>query len=271
MGEHFIETNGIRIWCDEMGGSDKPAILLAMGVKSQGICWPDRLCGDLARDGFRVLRFDYRDTGLSGCVDFDRHPYSLDDMVGDMAGILDAAGVGEAHLVGTSMGGVLSQMFAANFPERVRSICIIASSCDLSFIKPKRPEDIRILPMAEAIEAQLLEWKKAYGPLPFPEEFFRPIAEGVCHRAVNWPAQYNHYRAFEKTDFGRTSLSGVREIPAVIHGTRDPILPLDTHGMMVLGNIPWARKDIIDGMGHLVAEPFLDRLKDDIVDNARRA
>ncbi|MFC7730940.1 alpha/beta fold hydrolase [Actinomadura keratinilytica] len=116
------------IWSEEFGSRTDEPILLIMGSMSQGILWPDEFVGRLVAGGRRVIRYDHRDTGLSGTVDFAAEPYTWDDIKDDVYRVLDAHGLDSAHLVGHSAGGLLGQYVAVERPERVRSLTVIASS-----------------------------------------------------------------------------------------------------------------------------------------------
>jgi len=266
MTEHIIETNHIKLWYEDFGRPEDTAVLLIMGAQAQGIVWPDYFCEDLARQGFRVIRFDHRDVGQSTCFDFKKNPYSLNDMAQDILELLDAEKIQKAHLVGTSMGGVLAQILAVKHTEKFLSLTIINSSCDLSSLKPRAPEAIKNLPLDEFIENQVQGWKDIYGPLEFPEDHFRPIAERACRRAGNLLAQYNHRKAFQVSNFDDVKFRDGMNVPTlVIHGTHDPILPFDPHGNMVMQNIPYARLLMIGKMGHLPGPPFLECITREIL------
>ena len=130
------QANGITIEYAETGPPDAPVILLVMGLGMQLIAWPELFCEGLAARGFRAVRFDNRDAGLStrmpsaGSLATSammaraflglpvRPPYTLNDMARDTVGLMDALGIGEAHVVGASMGGMIAQIVAIEHPER---------------------------------------------------------------------------------------------------------------------------------------------------------
>jgi pimeloyl-ACP methyl ester carboxylesterase len=151
-----IKANGITIEYEEIGPPDAPAILLIMGLGMQLIAWPQPFCEGLAARGFRVVRFDNRDAGLStrmppvGALASTammaraflglpvRSPYTLDDMARDTVGLMDALGIGQAHVVGASMGGMIAQIVAIEHPERVKSLTsIMSTSGDRALPGPK--------------------------------------------------------------------------------------------------------------------------------------
>ena len=141
-----VSANGVTIEYEAFGPPEAPAILLVMGLGMQLVAWPDSLCEGLAGRGFRVVRFDNRDVGLSSRMPSRgrlattatlaralvrlpvRPPYTLDDMARDAAGLMDALRIGAAHVVGASMGGMIAQILAVEHPERVKSLTSIMSA-----------------------------------------------------------------------------------------------------------------------------------------------
>ena len=141
-----IKANGITIEYEEMGLPGAPVILLIMGLGMQLIAWPEPFCEGLAARGFRIVRFDNRDAGLSTRMPSVgslasaammaraflglpvQPPYTLDDMARDTVGLMDALGIDQAHVVGASMGGMIAQIVAIEHPERVRSLTSIMST-----------------------------------------------------------------------------------------------------------------------------------------------
>src|SRR5258706_1256104 len=141
-----VSANGIEIAYDDRGSQTDPAILLIMGLGTQMIAWPEAFCDDLAVRGFRVVRFDNRDVGLStkfdaappidlGAVlqrvmagDKINPPYDLTDMAADTVCLMDRLAITEAHIVRASMGGMIAQIVAAKCPDPVRSLVSIISS-----------------------------------------------------------------------------------------------------------------------------------------------
>ena len=141
-----VDANGVHIDYESMGDERAPAIVLIMGLGMQSIAWPDAFCAALVREGFRVVRFDNRDSGLSSRMAGGgtahlmmalaakwlrlpvRAPYSLDDMAADTVGLMDALGIARAHVVGASMGGMIAQLVAIRHPARVASLTSIMSN-----------------------------------------------------------------------------------------------------------------------------------------------
>ena len=165
-------VNGLQIEVETLGNPEHPAVLLIMGLGMQLIAWPEPLCSDLVQAGFYVLRFDNRDIGLSSKIETGaslqlglnvlrfmlhrpvRAPYSLDAMVDDSVGVLDALHLPAAHIVGVSMGGMVAQELALAAPERLRSLTLIATHAgERTLVIGDTPKDIAC---AHAVGAKCL-------------------------------------------------------------------------------------------------------------------
>lgn len=269
----------VSIWSEEFGAETDPPILLIMGSMSQGIVWPDEFVGRLAAGGRRVIRYDHRDTGRSGTVDFATDPYTWDDIKNDVYRVLAAHDVDSAHLVGHSAGGLLSQLIAVEAPERVRSLTVIASSPlgrgegqvllraltgqpqpEGSLPEPKREfvEFFRALMAAPPpgdrpalIDSMIAEQRVLHGTgLPFDEEAARRLQERIYGRARDLSAASHHRLAagtgpdFEPLD----ALHRVKAATLVIEGSHEPVKP--GHGALIAEQIPGARLLTVTGMGH---------------------
>ncbi|HEX7776195.1 MAG TPA: alpha/beta hydrolase, partial [Parvibaculum sp.] len=141
-----VKANGIEVEYESFGDASHETILLIMGLGAQLTQWPIELCNELVTRGYRVIRFDNRDVGLSSRIERGSFfnfpdsfasfmagapsfvPYTLGDMADDAIGLMDALGIGQAHIVGASMGGMIAQIIAAEYPERTYSLTSIMSS-----------------------------------------------------------------------------------------------------------------------------------------------
>src|SRR4051812_40400699 len=137
------QANGIELEYESIGDPRDPTLLLIMGFSVQMIAWDDELCRLLADRGFRVVRFDNRDVGLSSKI--TGGSYTLDDMAGDARGLLEWLGVQSAHVVGASMGGMIAQLLAIHWPARVRSLCSIMSTTGDPLVGQPTPQSFGAL------------------------------------------------------------------------------------------------------------------------------
>lgn len=260
MAERFINANGVELCTESFGTAPDPPILLVMGLGASMLWWDDAFCRRLADAGRFVIRYDHRDTGRSRTYAPGQPRYTGADLVTDAVGVLDAYGMGAAHVVGVSAGGAFAQLLALRFPDRLRSLVVISSS-------PATPGD-RDLPSpseafgdflaradvdwtdAESVIAYLVDYSRmlAGARRPFDEATHRALVRRDVERADNVAALQNHDALL---DGGRPSapLSSVVAPTLVIHGTADPVFP-PPHGAALAAEIPGARLLLIDGAGH---------------------
>ena len=119
MTERMIEAGGIQLCTEPFGEPTDPPVLLVMGLGASMLWWEEEFCRSLADGGRFVIRYDHRDTGRSTTYEPGRPGYNGADLVADAAGVLDAYGLGSAHVVGVSAGGAMAQLLALDFADRV--------------------------------------------------------------------------------------------------------------------------------------------------------
>lgn len=292
-----IAANGIHIAYDEVGDPRDPAIVLIMGLGTQMIAWPPPFCQALAERGFRVVRFDNRDIGLSTKFDkaapvdvpaaFARAmigqavdaPYKLDDMAADAIGLMDALGIDRAHIVGASMGGMIAQIVAARYGDRARSLVSIMSSSGAPDLPPAKPEAIAAL-LAPRPDASDRERVIAHGMgvyrvigspgFPTPEAELRAKVEQATDRSY-YPAGVARQLVAILASGSRADLLRTIATPTlVLHGADDPLVPVEA-GRDTARRIPGARLQIIPGMGHDLAPGLVPILVDSIASHCLAA
>lgn len=126
----IAKINNIEIWYETFGDKKDEAILLIMGACCQGILWPTEFCEMLASEGFYVVRYDHRDTGQSTFFDFEKNPYSIEDLAQDAIELLNFLNIEKFKLIGLSLGGPIAELISVNLPKRTIGMMLIASSCD---------------------------------------------------------------------------------------------------------------------------------------------
>ena len=291
-------ANGLRIEYETFGDRGEPPLLLVMGLGAQMITWEEGFCEQLAGQGFFVVRYDNRDTGLStrfeeaGPPDLaalltgvatgqpappGTAPYSLEDMADDGIGLLDALGIDAAHVVGASMGGMIAQAMAIRHPGRVLSLCSIMSTTGDRSVGAPTPEAIAALlapPPAnreEAMDRGVQAHKViAGGGFPIDEERVRRRAARAYDRAF-YPPGIARQLASILAAVDRTPALGRVAVPTlVIHGEADPLVTA-SGGEATARAIPGAELLLIPGMGHDLPEPAWPRIIGAIAANARKA
>jgi len=285
MSEKYAKANGIELAYEEFGEPGLPVILLIMGLGTQMIAWPEAFCTGLAKRGYRVIRFDNRDIGLSQKMDGARAPhmlrmalharlnwrvqvpYTLHDMAEDAIGLLDALDIGSAHVVGASMGGMIAQIVAGDFPFRVLSLTSIMSTSgrrSLPSAQPKVALQLLRRPTgtdaADLLDYAMRTWRLIGSPAYQPsDEALREKISRSFQRSF-YPAGHTRQMAAIMASGDRVSvLQRVISPTLVIHGRADPLVPV-AGGIDTARLVRGAKLELIDGMGHDLPEPLLPYL-----------
>ena len=257
----------------ETYGDGAQAVLLVSGLGSQMARWPVEFCERLAARGFRVTRFDNRDTGKSTWFQ-PGDSYSLSDMAADGMAVLDAAKVTKAHIVGVSMGGMIAQRVAINHPDRTLSLTSIMSATGAPGTLTATPEAAAVLvnvpPDPTTDFAAFLDAGEASARVigspayPWPEGALRERAEAEYRRAYNPTGSVRQMGAI-RGDGDRTAELQALNLPTVVlHGADDPLVPL-MGGQATAAAISGAELRVIPGMGHDLPPALYDTFIDAIV------
>lgn len=284
-----LKANGIDIEVEDTGpgpeGVGRPVVLLIMGLGMQLVAWPPGVVQLLVDTGYRVIRLDNRDIGLSQHFDHlgtpnivwagvKRRmgldvvpPYTLHAMALDAIGVLDALGVRKAHVVGVSMGGMIAQRVALAAPERVQSLTSIMSSSGARGLPQADPSLMRVLfsrpanNSRAAIIAHYLRLYQAIGSPGFPTgevELRQRIALAV-DRSYHPTGTLRQMMAIAADTTRAQALASIDIPTLVLHGQADPLVPF-AHGQDTARRIPGAQFVGIDGMGHDLAAGVVERL-----------
>lgn len=277
--ERMIAANGIEICSDSFGDAGDPAVLLVMGAGASMLLWDEQFCERLADGGRFVIRYDNRDTGRTTCCPPGDPNYTLDDMAADGAAVLDAYGVERAHIVGASMGGMITQVIGLNHSERVLTLTPIMSTPNPGAtlgaldgddageaLSPPRPEVIEAVAAGatldwndrEAVLANRIQMFRTLAGSKYPYEEWRDeVFAAEIDRAVNMQSSLNHGPAIAASASWHERLDQLSVPTLVIHGTDDPILPYD-HGQALAAAIPGATLLALEGVGHELPTGVLD-------------
>jgi len=287
------KANGMEIVYDIFGDPDKPPLLFIIGLGQHMIAWDEDFCAQIAARGYRVIRFDNRDTGLSTKLDkagvpnmavlFEAmvegkpvdSPYSILDMTDDAVGLLDTLGIESAHVVGESMGGMIAQRMIIHHAGRVRTLTSIMSSTGEPGLPPPTPEAMDILanrpPPTDRegyIEDYVKRWRVLHGrELPYDEEASRKLATRIFDRGLNLAGFARQFAAIVADGSRKQALKSVTVPTLVIHGDADPLVPFEC-GIDMANSVPEAELLIIEGMGHTLPRQVWAQVIDSIVRHA---
>ncbi|MEN8381286.1 esterase EstB [Acinetobacter radioresistens] len=278
--------NGIELHVEIGGKPEHPTILLIMGLGAQLLYWPDFFCKSLIDQGYRVIRFDNRDIGLSSKI---RHkgprlntfklmgrfalglqnqgaPYTLYDMADDVALLLERIGLEKTYVIGASMGGMIAQILAARYPDKVEKLGLMFSSNNQPLLPPPFPKQLFSLigkPESNDEEGIISHSLKLFEIIGSPGYINQVEAIQSARKLY----QRSYYPAGVLQQFLAILCTGsllkldkqIHQPTLVIHGSRDRLLP-PSHGKAVAKAIPGAKFELIHGMGHDIPPHFIPKL-----------
>ena len=312
-----VEANNINIWYEEFGDKSNETILLIMGANANCMQWDQKFIDRLVANKFHVVRFDNRDVGKStwfgreptfnkflkllpnfllrmivnsvfglavdekGRFKFSESSptqYDLSDMAKDAVSLMDTLKIDKAHIIGASMGGMITQIIALDYPERVLSITPIMTSPGIQNDSLSGPTKELLEAMKKSfifnlrgrIEDGVVEiYRQLTGSrFPFNEQEFREKLKPVITHGNNPFAL--HGAAVGASQDRTPRLHEITVPTLVIHGTEDAILPLD-HGIAVADGITDSKRMIMEGVGHEIPEELLPEIVSEIIENFKRA
>ena len=297
--------NGIDIWWQAHGDSKNPPVLLIMGLNSNSKVWSEDLIQNLVEEDFYVVVYDNRDIGKSSWVtkepflisfikilptfvieafvDFifnfifdddgrfnmEAAPaeYNLNDMALDGLSLLDHLNLKEAHVVGASMGGMIAQVMALNYPKRVSTLTAIMTTPGFDTQGLSGPNEVFKIAMKESFVLNLLEKEEEAlfvieraltgSRFPFNENSFKEKAKKRIDQGINTSNAQTAAVGASPNRFNRLKEIAIPTL--IIHGTEDPLIPVD-HGILLANNIAGAKKLILKGVGHEIPDELLSEI-----------
>ena len=314
---NIAKLKNIDIWYEEFGDSSDEAILLIMGANANCKQWDQDFINNLVSNNFYVIRFDNRDVGKStwfgkeptynkflkvlpsfllksivnrifglvvdkkGKFKFNKSAnvqYDLLDMAKDAVSLMDSLNIEKAHIVGASMGGMITQIIALDYPERVKSITPIMTTPGIQNESLSGPSQELLNAMQKSfvfnlkgrVEDGVVEiYKQLTGSrFPFDEKEFRKRLAPIVEHGNNPFAL--HGAAIGASPDRTSRLNEINVPTLVIHGTEDAILPLD-HGIALADGIKNSTRMIMDKVGHEIPEQLYSEIVNAIVENIKRA
>ncbi len=290
-----IQTNNITLEYEILGPDNGTPLLLITGLGMQMIGWPEGFCAKLVNAGFRVIRFDNRDVGLSTKLDHLgapnvplefikfmmrlplKSPYLIDDMARDAAGLLDQLELERVHVVGASMGGMIAQNLAAHFPEKVLSLTSIMSTTGRRSLPGPTSKARRALltPPAKRgdIDGAIARMKSVFRSIGSPgfhesEAALDDLCGRHVRRSYHPPGSARQLIAIAASGDRTKAVRRITAPTLVIHGKDDPLVPVAA-GIDTAREIRHAKLCVIDGMGHDLPTGLHQRLVDEIAGHCK--
>jgi pimeloyl-ACP methyl ester carboxylesterase len=294
---HLLTPSGITLYYEDNGPRHGPVLIFIMGLGAQLTVWPLPLVESLNHEGFRVIRLDNRDTGLSSKLDEHgkpsllalllrkklrlplKPPYHLNDMAQDVIDLMDGLQIPKAHIVGASMGGMIAQIIALQHKKRVLSLTSIMSSAGIT-----RPalRDFRILwhlsktrPPAHKLDAAIrytIKLNQLIGSPDYPLDA-QQLNDTVRHNLnrAYYPQGIARQLAAITASEGREDLLHKIRVPSlIIHGSADPLIPLNA-GIHTARYIHKAKLEVLPGMGHNLPPQLIPQLVKLITKHVKKA
>jgi pimeloyl-ACP methyl ester carboxylesterase len=279
------------------GENNTETIVLISGLGSQMIRWDQIFCELLVEKGFKIIRFDNRDSGCSAFIsekeiNFNENiqelfstiqpkdiPYSLMNMTDDVIQLLDYLQIEKAHFVGRSMGGIIAQLLGSNYPERVLSLAIIMSTSLNPTLPPSDPEVMAMMMKPSInpeidkegfINEKLIFAEKISGShFKFDADLEIKMIEEELRRSKTKNGIFRQLLAMGSFQYDPEILKKIKAQTVVIHGNQDPIFHPDC-GKDITDLIPNSEFILMDGMGHLIPEKLFGFIAEKVIQNIRK-
>lgn len=268
--------NDCQLYTESFGNSKNSAIVLVSGAMAPARFWNNDFCQQLSDTGYFVIRYDHRDMGLSTAIDYEKNPYTINDLAYDVIAILDAYNIKKAHIVGHSMGGLIAQLLALDYPERVSSITLISSAvltnAELTseekegldktwqeMMKNKPTKEYK-----ESVDGFMRSFSYLHGNIPMDNDIAQAYIKDLYERTkpehLAWFEKFsagieplhNHVKAQQNIVDRTQDLKKIHVPVFVIHGDKDPLTLPRIIKQYCVDIIPGVKMHIIPGIGHMI-------------------
>ena len=276
-----MSNQKIDLFSESFGSKKNPAVLLNAGAGGQSVSWPDIICKKLADRGYYVIRYDYRDTGLSSPINYEANPYNALDLAKDAINILKHYRFQQAHCVGFSMGGQIAQIMAAHFPEALNSIVLIGTSSDFKpgfdafegvlnpdQLSPPDPEYVKFAtrkvdPASQTLDERLADYVETCRildgcPEHFDAAFFRAKGLRNISRTTLQNPYLNHAKSMKASfELHQNALEKIQAPTLILQGKKDPVFAID-HGQDLAQRIKNSKLIIWEDFAHALSPQHFD-------------
>ena len=270
----ILLLSGVEICYETFGSSTGPTLLLIHGVGSQLLLWEEGFCNKLAEEGLHVIRYDQRDNGLSSEM---KREYELLDMASDAAELLEQLSIKKAHIVGMSLGGMVAQIFAAEYPEKVSSLTSMASNTGKGGFGIAKGKALEALLAPAPIDSQEralkdLSDRRIWASTDWhDDEYCLKIFERYAERSnKSNEAKERQMRAMNSTGNREEALMKIKTPTLVLHGSADTLID-PSGGQRTAEVIPGAKFVMIEGWGHDLPPGSWPKITNEIIQHVKNA
>jgi pimeloyl-ACP methyl ester carboxylesterase len=270
MTEGFVQVNDVKLWYESLGDPDNENVLLISGATRTAMEWDPALLDGLVAAGRHVVRFDNRDIGLSTHVDYETTPYTLDDMATDTLSLLDTLGIQRAHVVGSSLGGMVAQLVALRAQERVLSLTLLITTPGMGDDRLTQ-SDPRIAATAmrpastpDEVEQRGRDLASLLVGSRFPYDEARARRREEADRARGTNPDNAHGLVALTAPSRHDALRELTTPTLILHGSEDPLFPAD-HSQAMAEAIAGSKLVTWEGVGHEIPSQLVPELTQAIV------
>ena len=273
------------IYYETYGNPADPCIILITGLGGQLIQWSDLFIDGLVKQHLYVVTFDNRDSGLSqyydhlGKPDFEEAiqakksgkkfnpPYTFNDIADDILILMNQLSVQKAHILGSSMGGMIAQVFAIKYPERLLSLMLIATSSGDVHLPPPKPEVLQIISSSSSTNTENMESYvenkiklfRLYDPYFFNEQKSRALFEKMYKRTFSSDGFKRQLLSFIGDKPRGDKLKNLNMKSLIIHGSDDAAFSIE-HGKYLSEILRNSQLEIIEKMGHVISDELCNKI-----------
>ena len=276
----LVDVGPVELWVADDGPSDGDPVVLLAGADTPGFRWAPSFVDRLAAAGHHVIRYDHRDCGRSTTLGPDAG-YLLGDLAADLVALLDSLGVDDAHLVGRSMGGMIAQVVALDHPDRVASLTLLSTTPGVDDDRLPGPDDEFVEKMMRRLYAGppddhagrvewLVELADHMAGTAYPLDVEAEVVLADAQLRTGWTPESGHGVAAFGSPTRLDRLPEIEQPTMVVHGTADPVLPIE-HGRALALGIDGAVYVEVDELGHEAPAAFLDELAPSVLHHLRHA
>lgn len=276
----LIDVGPVELWVDDVGPDSGDPVVLLAGADTPGFRWAPSFVDQLVAAGHHVIRYDHRDCGRSTPLGPEAG-YLLDDLASDVVGLLDRLTIGSAHLVGRAMGGMVAQVMGLEHADRVASLTLLSTTAGVDDERLPGPDEGFVDKMMRRLYAGppddhagriqwLVELAESMAGTAYRLDLEAEVVLADAQLRTGWSPNSGHGGAAFGSPSRLERLGEIQHPTMVVHGTADPVLPIE-HGKALALGIDGAVYIEVEQLGHEAPAAFLEELTPSLLHHLARA